>query len=116
MKEILEKLNQEVGIIGSMVITPDGMMVSAALGSGLEEDRVAAIVSSLLVSVRRCLLELKTPGCAGSCILSAAEGKILFFDMGNAFLVVVADKDIKLDAGIVAIRSAIHRIRNRKVA
>ena len=116
MKEILEKLNQEVGIIGSMVITPDGMMVAAALGKGLEEDRVAAIVSSLLVSVRRCLLELRTPGCLGSCILNAEEGKILFFDMGNSFLVVVAKRDIEIDAGVVAIRSAMHRIKNRKVA
>ncbi len=116
MKEILQRLNGEVGIIGSMVITPDGMMVSAALGQGLEEDRVAAIVSSLLVSVRRCLLELKTPGCLASCILGATEGKILFFDMGNSFLVVVADRNIKLDAGVVAIKSAIHRIKNRKVA
>jgi predicted regulator of Ras-like GTPase activity (Roadblock/LC7/MglB family) len=115
MKEILQRLNGEVGITGSMVITPDGIMVSAALGEGLEEDRVAAIVSSLLVSVRRCLLELKTPGFPASCVLNAQGGKILFFDMGNAFLVVVADRNIKLDAGVVAIQSAIHRIKNRRV-
>ncbi len=116
MKQILEKLNQEVGIIGSMVITPDGMMVSAALGENMEEDRVAAIVSSLLVSVRRCLTELRTPGGLSSCVLSAEEGKILFFDMENSFLVVVAERDIRLDASIVAIRSAMHKIKNRRVA
>ena len=49
MREILNDLNQEEGIIGSMVITPDGIMVSAALGPTMEEDRVAAIVSSLTV-------------------------------------------------------------------
>jgi predicted regulator of Ras-like GTPase activity (Roadblock/LC7/MglB family) len=116
MKKILETLNQEVGIIGSMVITPDGIMVSAALGRDLEEDRVAAIVSSLLVSVRRCLLDLKTTGRPAACILNAQQGKILFFDMGNSFLVVVAERDIKLDAGVVAIKSAMHRIKNRRVA
>lgn len=116
MKEILEKLNQEVGIIGSMVITPDGMMVCAALSSNLEEDRVAAIVSGLLVSVRRCLTDLKTPGSLVSCVLNAHRGKILFFDMGNSFLVVVAEADIKIDQSVVPIRSAIHRIKNRRVA
>jgi predicted regulator of Ras-like GTPase activity (Roadblock/LC7/MglB family) len=116
MKEILEKLNQEVGIIGSMVITPDGIMVSAALGPGLEEDRVAAIVSSLLVSVRRCLNDLKAHGSVVSCVLNAHRGKILFYDMGNCFLVVVAHSDIKLDATVVPIRSAIHKIKNRRVA
>ncbi len=116
MKEILQALNQEVGIKGSMVITPDGIMVSAALGPDLEEDRVAAIVSSLLVSVRRCLSDLQTPGKLVSCILNAHQGKILFFDMGNSFLVVVGQSDIKLDASVVPIRSAIHRIKNRRVA
>jgi len=116
MKKILEQLNQEVGIMGSMVITPDGMMVSAALGENLEEDRVAAIVSSLLISVRRCLIDLRTPGSLSSCVLNGLNGKILFYDMGNSFLVVVADRDIRLDTGVVAIRSAIHKIKNRKVA
>ncbi len=116
MREILQNLNQEVGITGSMVITPDGMMVAAALGPGLEEDRVAAIVSSLLVSIRRCLSDLGTQEALSSCLLSAEQGKILFFDMGNSFLVVVADRDIRLDSGVVAIRGAIHRIKNRRVA
>jgi predicted regulator of Ras-like GTPase activity (Roadblock/LC7/MglB family) len=116
MKKILEKLNQEVGILGSMVITPDGIMVSAALGGNLEEDRVAAIVSSLLVSVRRCLAELKTPGRLASCVLNADGGKILFYDMDTSFLVVVAKSDIKLDTTVVPVRSAIHKIKNRRVA
>jgi predicted regulator of Ras-like GTPase activity (Roadblock/LC7/MglB family) len=116
MKEILEKLNQEVGITGSMVITPDGIMVSAALSPGLEEDRVAAIISSLLVSVRRCLSDLGTQGGLASCVLSAEGGKILFFDMGNSFLVVVAERDLQIEGGLVAIRGAIHRIKNRRVA
>ena len=116
MKQILEKLNQEVGIIGSMVITPDGIMVSAALGESLEEDRVAAIISSLLVSIRRCLKDLSAPGKPASCVLNAQGGKILFYDLGNCFLVVVADREIRLDTSVVAIRSAMHKIKNRKVA
>jgi predicted regulator of Ras-like GTPase activity (Roadblock/LC7/MglB family) len=115
MKEILEKLNQEVGITGSMVITPDGIMVSAALGPDLEEDRVAAIVSSLLVSVRRVLGEVGAASQLSSCVLRALHGKILFFDMDSCFLVVVADAGIKLDQSMVPIKSAIHRIKHRRV-
>ncbi len=116
MREILEELNRESGINGSMVITPDGIMVAAALGQGLEEDRVAAIVSAVLVSIRRCLGELKATEGLTSCILNAHRGKILFFDMGNSFLVVVAEPDIRVETGAPAIRSAIHKIKNRKVA
>jgi hypothetical protein len=113
MREILEELNREAGIIGSMVITPDGIMVAAALGPNLEEDRVAAIVSSLLVAVRRCLNELKAPSSLSSCSLNARKGKVLFFDMGNSFLVVVAEAEVKLDSGAESIRGAIARIKNR---
>ena len=41
MREILQTLNQNADVLGSMVITPDGIMVAAALNSDLEEDKVA---------------------------------------------------------------------------
>jgi len=113
MREILEDLKQEKGVIGSMVITPDGIMVSAALGPDLEEDRMAAIVSSLLVAVRRCLTELSAPGSLSSCSLSARQGKILFFDMENSFLVVVAEAGVRLDSSVQSIREAITKIKSR---
>jgi uncharacterized protein len=116
VKEILDDLNREEGILGSMVITPDGIMVAAALGPDLEEDRVAAIVSSLLVAVRRCLTELKAPHGLTSCSLNAREGKILFFDTRNCFLVVVAEVETKLDSEVKSIQGAIDRIKNRRVA
>jgi predicted regulator of Ras-like GTPase activity (Roadblock/LC7/MglB family) len=115
MKNILEELNQEVGIKGSMVITPDGIMVAAALGLELEEELVAAIVSSLLVAARKAVSGLDAEGGLRSCLLHASLGKIMFYDMGNAFLVVVADTDLKIDSSIIAIRSAIHKIANRRM-
>ncbi len=116
MKNILKDLNQEAGIKGSMVITPDGMMVASALVANLEEDVVAAIVSSLLVAVKRALARIKAPDGLNSCILYANNGKIMFYDMGKAFLVVVADMDLNMDNSIIAIKSAIYRIQNRRVA
>ena len=115
MKNILEELNHEVGIKGSMVITPDGIMVAAALGSELEEELVAAIVSSLLAA-KKAVTGLEAEGGLKSCLLHASLGKIMFYDMGNAFLVVLADTNLKIDSSIIAIRSAIHKIANRRVA
>ena len=116
MKNILEELNQEVGIKGSMVITPDGIMVASALGPELEEELVAAITSSLLVAVKKSLGRISAPGNLNSCVLTADNGKIMFYDMGNSFLVVVADQTLCLDTSIIAIRSAIFRLKNRRVA
>lgn len=116
MKNILEELNQEVGIKGSMVITPDGIMVASALGPDLEEELVAAIVSSLLVAVKKVLIKVKAPDQLNSCVLTADNGKIMFYDMGNSFLVVVADKSLRLDTSVIAIQSAMFRLKNRRVA
>lgn len=116
MKNVLEELNQEVGIKGSMVITPDGIMVASALGPDLEEELVAAIVSSLLVATKRSLGQIKATDDLSACVISAAEGKIMFYDMGNAYLVVVADTTLRLDTSIIAIRSAMFRLKNRRVA
>ena len=91
MRKILEDLNKEVGFKGSMVITPDGFMVASALGPDLEEDLVAAIISSVLVSVKKALGQMNAPDELKSCVLNATGGKIMFYDVGNTFLVVVAD-------------------------
>ena len=46
MVSILEELNKEIGIIGSIVVTPDGMVVASALGPDLDDETVAALASN----------------------------------------------------------------------
>jgi predicted regulator of Ras-like GTPase activity (Roadblock/LC7/MglB family) len=116
MREILMELNQQAGIPGSMVITPDGIMVAAALGSGLEEDTVAAFASSLLLGLKRGLSLLKPQDEMTSCTLKGSKGKITFFDLKNSYLVVVTDSSASLGGSATAIQDAIHKIRNRRLA
>ena len=116
MRHILKELNEETDIVGSMVITQDGIMVAAALGRDFEEDVVAAFASSLLVSMKRGLSEVKAHSDLTSCILTGDQGKISFFDMKNSYLVVVTDTDTKLDGRVDAIQRAIHKIQNRRIA
>lgn len=116
MQDVLNELNQEVGFKGSMVMTPDGIMVASALGDELEEELVAAILSSLILTVKKTLSQIKAPDGASSCILTASEGKILLYDMANSYLVVLADTSLELETNIIAIRSAVFRIMNRRMA
>jgi len=51
-----------------------------------------------------------------SCTISAEKGRIHFFDMKNSFLVIVADSNTKVDGSVVAIQTAIDKIKNRRVA
>jgi predicted regulator of Ras-like GTPase activity (Roadblock/LC7/MglB family) len=116
MREILKELNSSTGTNGSMVITPDGIMVAAAFNADLEEDTVAAFASSLLVSLKRSLSKIRAPGRIGCCTLRASNGSVMFVDMQNAYLVVVAASDQELDPDTSAVQDAIHKIKNRRVA
>ena len=81
MKDLLVALNQVPCVQGSMVITDDGIMVAAALGDGLDEDTVAALSSSLVMTLKRSL----KPFCEeipDEIVLTASEGKLVFLGLG----------------------------------
>ncbi|MBI3271040.1 MAG: roadblock/LC7 domain-containing protein [Planctomycetes bacterium] len=88
MKKILGELNQEVGVRGSLVLTPDGMVVASNLAVDLQEDLVAAIASSALQTIRRALGQLGESGFS-RLVLNATYGKMVFVDLRIAYLVVV---------------------------
>ena len=116
MKRILEELNRTAGIRGSMVMTQDGIMVAAALGPDLEEDVVAALASALLTTVKRSFNQMAAGESLSELVLTASDGKMVFLDLGNAYLVVVAKRDLALAATMVEIQSAAHRIKNRRAS
>jgi predicted regulator of Ras-like GTPase activity (Roadblock/LC7/MglB family) len=91
-------------------------MVAAALGKDLEEDAVAAFAASLLVSMKRGLAKLRAKSGLNSCTLAGTDGKIVFYDMDNSYLVLVAESDVSLEASAEAIEQAIYGIMNRRVA
>ena len=116
MRDILHKLNKEAGTTGSMVITPDGIMVSAALGPEFEEDSMAAYAASLLLSLKRSLSALSTSSALKSCTLTGSEGKVSFFDMSNSYLVLVSDPSADIDPDAAPIQDAIQKIVNRRMS
>ena len=112
MKDLLTQLNDVPCVQGSMVITDDGIMVAASLGPNLEEDAVAALSSSILMTLRRSL----EPFCERipeELVLTASKGKLVFLGIGNAYLVVVTKKNLKLESDLVEIRSMARKIRHR---
>ena len=116
MREILQKLNKDADVLGSLVITPDGILVAAALESNLEEDALAAFASSLLITLRRNLARLRSDDGLSFCSLTATDGKLVFFDMKNSYLVVVTQPDAQIASRLVAIERAIDEIQNRQAA
>jgi predicted regulator of Ras-like GTPase activity (Roadblock/LC7/MglB family) len=96
-----------------MVMTTDGIVAAAALGPDLEEDVVAALASGILTSARTSLRPLAPEGTLGEFVLAASDGKMVFVEIGNGYLVVVAKRDMELDTTMVEIQSAAHHIKNR---
>ncbi len=113
MKAILQKLNETAGIRGSMVMTQDGITAAAALGPNFEEDVVAALASAILTSIRQSLRQVEMNATLSQFVLTASDGKMVFVNLGNAYLLVVAKRDMELDTTMVEIQSAAHHINNR---
>ncbi len=112
MNEVLEQLNQAVGIKGSMVITRDGMSVASRMGEETPQEMAAAMGASLLLRLRHALkvLSFKDPI---RVLLRSSLGKIIIAEAGAAFLLVVADHRIKLDVTLIDINIAAGKIRER---
>lgn len=116
MRDILKQLNSECGASGSMVITPDGIMVAAVMSNEYEEDSMAAFISSLLLTLNRSLTRFGVSGGMSSCTMSATLSRIQFFNMQNSYLVVVNPPGLKQPEKTGAIESAVKKIMNRRFA
>ena len=116
MQETLKELNQEIDLIGSMVITTDGIMVAAAVGAEYEEDAVAAFAASLVMSLKRGLAPFDKGDELKICIVGASKGKVAFLDMQNSYLVLFARPEFEFDDSMQEIQRAIYSIKHRRVA
>lgn len=112
MLDVLQKLNKGLGVRGSMIVTPEGIVIQAMLGADLEQDRVAAMASAVLQETQRCL-QKGNLGQLSQFILTAMHGKMVFQDCGPAFLVVLAEKGINLDHTLIEIRGAAFKIKSK---
>ncbi len=116
MKSILERLNRDADLLGSMVMTPDGMPVASSFSPSIEPEATAALASSMLLGLSHAASGLGFQDALRACYLNSAEGRALFVNLDNAYLAVLARRDRAIDADDEAIQDAIRSIKNRKVA
>ncbi|MCX7704360.1 MAG: hypothetical protein N2234_09765, partial [Planctomycetota bacterium] len=107
-------IRDRVGVIGCLVVTPDGMVVSSALKPPLNEEVVAALASRMIHSVQQAmglLGENKTD----RFFLNSSYGRMLFFDIDIAYLAVVTHQNIDLEQTLIAVKAAAYKIKHRRV-
>ena len=94
-------------------MTPDGIMAASALGPDLEEEAVAALASSLLTTITHALRSFFPDEILSQFSMTSSDGKMIFVNLRNAYLVVLAKRDMQLDTTLVEIHSAARQIKNR---
>jgi len=109
MREVLQELGAYPGVVGSLVATTDGMVVASHL-NGMDEEAAAALVSSLLTHTVGLLTECGRPRMEHLEFL-ASRGKIIVMDLNNAYLVVVTERHLDLNQGMLEIKSAAKALR-----
>ena len=88
MEAILNKLEKEAWVRGSMIVSNEGMVVLERLSGDLDRDAVAALAGDLVTEVTGGLKE------AGHepfrrIVLSATTGDLVVVDCGTVYLVVI---------------------------
>ncbi len=112
MKSILENLNRSVGVVGSSVVTTDGMLVESVIADGHDQEALAAIGSSLVISAGRSLKNLDKAD-LGLMTIDGSRGKIVLVNAGSAYLLVITDSAISLDSTMLDIRVAVERLQRK---
>jgi predicted regulator of Ras-like GTPase activity (Roadblock/LC7/MglB family) len=108
MESVLDRLEKEAWVRGSMIVSDEGMVVVERLSSGLDRDAVAALASDLVTEVMAGLGEggMDT---FSRIVLSATAGELVVVECGPVYLVVVAAAGS--DAFYIEIDSAAQQLR-----
>jgi predicted regulator of Ras-like GTPase activity (Roadblock/LC7/MglB family) len=108
MEAILNKLEKEAWVRGSMIVSNEGMVVVERLSGDLDRDAVAALAGDLVTEVTAGLKE------AGHepfkrIVLSATSGDLVVVDCGTVYLVVITA--VGSEAFYIEIDSAAQQLR-----
>jgi predicted regulator of Ras-like GTPase activity (Roadblock/LC7/MglB family) len=109
MKEILKSLNSVAGVKGSMVVTLDGIVIAADFRGSLDEETVAAVSASFLKAAQEHAQKIGFKQFS-RLVLEGTHGKVVLVPTGVAFLVVIADMKMNLEASFIEILSAARHV------
>lgn len=110
MKATLEELSKIKGVIGTMLVSRDGMVILSDLPEGTEHDRVAAMAALIATTTDVSLSKIERGGLVHA-MFDADAGKMFLSDAGKGFLVVLTKSDINVGLIRLEMRTAAARIR-----
>ena len=113
MREFLDDLNTHPGVLGSLIVTRDGMVIASRLSEALDADEAAALVTSLLSSAKSLVRgpDAKSGPSPDRLMLVATRGRVVALDLHNAWHVVLTDRHIDFAQGLLDIEGAARNLR-----
>ena len=108
---ILGRVNEVSGVLGSALLTNDGIMVESLLGTGVSDDVVAGLSSFLISTTQRTLNEAEM-GRFQRFVLHSTHGRVVLIDIGEATLVVLTNQFVNLDGCLESIQQCAEELRN----
>ncbi len=113
MYQILEGLNKTSGIIGSMLVGNDGIVIAADLDTQFDEEAIGALASSITTNIQKSLERLKSKPFAQVSI-EAENAKLFFCDATIGVLVVVAEPEVNIGLVRLEIKNAISKLSKQE--
>ncbi|MFN0207417.1 MAG: roadblock/LC7 domain-containing protein [Planctomycetota bacterium] len=112
MLDILKELNSVPGVRGSAVVMEDGVIVASALSSTADTESYAALASSLLSQMTKCLPKLAL-GKTRRVFVTATRGRFTLNDLGGVWLITELERDFEAIQMELDIESAASRLRRK---
>ncbi len=114
IREAVAQVRRLPSVRGAVVLTNDGLVAAAELDAEQNSEVIAGLASYLLMTTNRSLGEGSLGRCA-QLTVHATNGKAVFVDVGDSFLVVLFDQfaeigpaQMGIEAAAAVIRSASH--------
>lgn len=110
MYRVLGELNKTTGIIGSMIVGLDGIVIAADLGTGLQDETLGALAASIMATARKSMERLgKNP--LRQVTVEADNAKIFLMDVGIGLLVAVTEPGVNIGLVRLEIKNAASQIK-----
>lgn len=108
--QILQGLRKMGDVVGSSVISTEGLLIASDLGENIQEDTFAAMSAAMQGAAETAVHELKQ-GNLRQIIVDADEGKIITISSGRkAILVILTKSDINLGLALLELGRASGKI------
>lgn len=113
MYQILEGLNKTSGIIGSMVVGKDGIVIAADLNTQIEEETIGALAAAITSNIQKSLERLNSSPLS-QVTVEADNAKLFFTDARLGILVVITEPEVNIGLVRLEIKNAVGKLNNQE--